>query len=71
MKIDNLKDLKALLKACHEHGVHNIEIDGIKMQIGEPKSAAAESDSKPIAPTYTEEDLLMWSAGGHITEEAQ
>jgi len=70
LKIENLKELKALLRLCQTEGVHSIEIDGIKMLLGEPKvGAPVVQDSKPEPALYTDEDLLMWSAGGHSAPE--
>jgi hypothetical protein len=64
MKIENLADLKKLLKACQDFGVHNIEVDGIKMQLNAvDASQASDAKSAPEAPqAYSDEDLLMWSS---------
>ena len=66
MKIENLGELKKLLKLCHEQGVHSIEIDGIKMQIGAPeaKSNVEAATELQNDAQYSDEELLMWSAGG-------
>jgi len=65
MKIDNLKDLENVVKLCKKHGVRNIEVDGIKMQIEEvleAKNGTAKEEASD-ANKYSEEELLMWSAG--------
>lgn len=58
MKIENLKDLKALIKLCRLTGVEAIEIDGIKMNLGtEPtviyKGASGSATKAPdfMSPT--------------------
>lgn len=66
LKIDSLVELRKLLKLCHEQNVRSITIDGITMQLEPqdsevPKQADQKLDSEQ--PQYTDEDLLMWSAG--------
>ncbi len=39
MKIDNLKDLRQLIKACRDGGVTTIEADGVKLTLL-PKAAS-------------------------------
>lgn len=67
LKIESLIELRKLLKLCHEQNVRSITIDGITMQL-EPQAAdmPAQADQKLDSeqPQYTDEDLLMWSAGG-------
>lgn len=33
MKIENAKDLQALIKLCRKHGVESIEVDGVKLTL--------------------------------------
>ncbi len=51
MKIDNIKMLTRLIKTCREHGVTNIDIDGIKMNISlKPQTSAnTQLDLQPEA----------------------
>lgn len=68
MNIQSIKDLEAIIKLCRRQGVSTIEIDGVKLSLGEPpqrnNAKYAESDTKtPISdPEYSDEQLLMWSA---------
>lgn len=52
MKIDSLKQLKELMKLCQSHGVENIEVDGIKMEI-RPVVKAIKRSNRPIQPTFS------------------
>lgn len=64
MKIDSLKDLEALVKMCNKHGVSNITIDGIIMKLDGPTEAGKLKTEQPQSENqYTDEQLLMWSAG--------
>lgn len=45
MKVDSLKELKKLIQLCQQTGVRNIEVDGIKMELGAPPS---KDSRKPI-----------------------
>lgn len=67
MKIENLPDLKKLLKVCQDFGVHTIEIDGIKMQIsGAPTPLDVLSEKTASGePQISDEDMLLWSATPH------
>jgi hypothetical protein len=51
MKIQNLKDLKALIKLCRSANISAIEVDGVKLHLGnvEPKSTIA----APTLPDYS------------------
>lgn len=65
MKIDNLKDLQALVKYCRKAGIASIEVDGIKLAIGaSPKKLAAEESKEVNEKTYTDEEMLFWSSAG-------
>jgi len=62
MKIDNLKQLKALVSLCRKTGVDVIKVDGIEIQLGvEPyKESTYKASPKIETPTY---------APGGITEQ--
>lgn len=67
MKIESLKDLQAIVALCRKQGVAAIEIDGVKLTLGdEPtkrtyrKTAQLTEEAQPSAPT--QEDLLFWSS---------
>lgn len=65
MKIDNLKELEAVIKVCRKHGVREITVDGISLKIDELQEQTKESgDTKEDlqTPQYTEEQILMWSS---------
>lgn len=70
MKIDNLADLKALIKMCRKEGIQSIEVDGVKLSLGDAPSASRRLKSEKLAepinemPSYTEEELMTWSANG-------
>lgn len=68
MKIETIKDLKALLELCNKQHVREITIDGITMKLeGMPEAApiAAAANDKLITPDqFTPEEILMWSAHG-------
>lgn len=70
MKIENQKELEALLKLCRRQGVRSIEIDGIKMLIEplEQEKPQQQSASVPLAalPGLTDEDILLWSSNSGI-----
>lgn len=51
MKIENLKDLKNLLKVCQENGVDAIKIDGIEMSI--------RLQTKSTRPTRTPSEVFQ------------
>lgn len=67
MKIESLKDLEALVKMCNKHGVSTITVDGVTMQLDGPPEAVKANELKTEEPgntnQYTDEQLLMWSAG--------
>lgn len=67
MVINNIKDLEAVLKLCHKQGVHSIEVDNIKMVIGEPPTPKLKSEEPKEDNTaqLSEEDLLLWSVNNH------
>lgn len=65
MKIENLKDLEAVLKVCRKHGVQTLTIDNVSLSLGaEPvsKKLKTEDSAAKETPQPTEEELLFWSA---------
>lgn len=64
MKIENLKDLKAVLDLCNKQGVRAITIDGIAMQLnGLDKATPVNNAGAPEAETPVDEEAaLFWSA---------
>lgn len=67
MKIDNIKDLEAVLKLCNKQGVRSISIDGISLALdGVPpnkKEEAYTNAYEALKPeNVSEEDLLFWSS---------
>lgn len=69
MKIDNLTDLKTLIKMCHKEGIKSIEVDGVKLLLGDvpvsPRRLKSEQpEIKDEIPAYTDEELMTWSANG-------
>lgn len=53
MKIDSLRQLKELMKLCQSHGVENIEVDGIKMEIRQLPKAVKRSNKPLPVPIMT------------------
>ena len=66
MKIENLKELEALVKMCNKHGVSKINLDGIDICLdGAPDQklkTEQPSTSTESATLYSDEDALLWSA---------
>lgn len=68
MQVQSLKELRKLIQLCRATGVASIEVDGMKITLGDaPKTAAGSfADDKIITePEYSDEDLAMWSAAPH------
>ncbi len=61
MKIDNLKQLRAVLKLCRQEGVDTLEIDNVKLVLGTKPQANAKR--KAILPISEDYEL------GNITED--
>jgi hypothetical protein len=65
MKLESIKDLKALIALCRKSGIKNIEVDGVKLELGDPAVKVGKShiptteDLTSDGPT--QEELLMWS----------
>lgn len=67
MKIDTLADLRQLIKVCRKEGINSIEVDGIKLELGDvPLKKLKTEQSEPAneMPVYTEEELMTWSSHG-------
>lgn len=68
MKIDTLADLRALIKVCRKEGINAIEVDGVKLELGDvpvrQKLKTEESKIVNEMPSYTEEELMTWSSNG-------
>lgn len=62
MKIQSLRQLKRVIALCRAEGITEIEVDGIKLKVGDkpPKQAPVQAD-KPVKQ-YTDEDMLYWSS---------
>jgi hypothetical protein len=67
VKIDSLADLKALIKLCRKEGLSAIEVDGVKLELGDaPVRKLKTEQQEPVneMPQYTEDELLTWSSNG-------
>lgn len=65
MKITSIKQLKSVIALCRAEGVVEIEIDGIKLKVGErpmPKSAKVVEKKEQTGQQFTDEDMLFWSS---------
>lgn len=64
MKIDTLKDLEKTIKLCRRMGVQSIEIDGVKLQLGDApeKANLVTEESTKTENDLSDEELLLWSA---------
>lgn len=65
----NLKELEKLMKLCHKYNVKTISVEGVTLSIDNilpQKIKHSKIEEKPSdnEPIYTDEDILMWSAGG-------
>lgn len=71
MKIENFKDLKALLKVCQENGVDAIKIDGIEMSIRlQPKTTKTKVSASVFQPTPDEQLKVPVPKAFQTTEPA-
>jgi hypothetical protein len=69
-----IKELKALIALCKKEGVKSVEVAGMKIEFNayslperKTRKNKIMADSEPIIELpYTAEDLLNWSAIGHI-----
>ncbi len=67
MKIDTLADLRALIKVCRKEGINSIEVDGVKLELGNVPLKAKDlktEEPKNEMPSYTDEELMTWSVNG-------
>ena len=68
MKIDSLDELDKLIDLCRKKGISNIEVDGVKFEMGDPppsnyKKRQGRAEKQPETRQYSEEDILFWSSG--------
>lgn len=67
MKIDNIKDLKAVIKLCRDTGVSSIKVDNVEFHLGhEPIKYKA--SSKQTTSTYTPSESFV---PGGVTEDVK
>jgi hypothetical protein len=64
-----LKDLENLLKVCRKYGVLSFAQEGISLTLAEQQPESRykkrqEGTASQAEPELSEEQLLMWSAGG-------
>lgn len=64
----NLKELEKLVKLCHKYSIKTISTPEVSLSIEvlappKQKLKADESAQEKPEPQYTDEDILMWSAG--------
>jgi len=68
VKVDNLADLKALIKLCRKEGLQSIEVDGVKLELGDaPVRRKLKTEPQEVVnemPQYTDEELMTWSSNG-------
>lgn len=67
MTISNLKDLESLIKLLRKQGVAECTVDGMHLKLGDPppkkQSVDTTADEQISTPPYTDEQILLWSAG--------
>lgn len=65
MKIETSKDLALLVKQCRKLGIRSLELNGVKIELGDtPKRKEKFTSEQPkIEGQVSDEDLLFWSAG--------
>lgn len=69
MKIESILELKKLIVMLRQNGVHNIEIDGLKMQLDalpSEASTAPEAKNGMLQPDYTDTDILFFSSAEQV-----
>ena len=59
MKIENLKELQKVIKACRSLGVQSIKIDNVEFHLGDIPSPIV-----PLAKTYSNETITTITPGG-------
>jgi len=77
MKIENLNDLKKLLRLCRKEGVTEIVLGEVSFKLGDlPVKAytapeATESNQEiPLDGALSEEELAFWSATPPIQQDS-
>jgi hypothetical protein len=75
MQIQSLLDLKAVVALCRKAGVTSIEVDGIKLVLGDAPAKRQHTRTERLTHEAqlqppTEEQLLMWSVRDSDTAEA-
>lgn len=68
MKIENLKELHALVKLCRKAGINAIEVDGVKLSLGDapaPQLGPQDTKDPVVEDTYNDQDVLFWSSEPH------
>lgn len=63
-----LKELEKLIKLCHKYNVKSIATPEVSLTLEsiippKEKAKAEETKNETQEPQYTDEDVLMWSAG--------
>lgn len=75
--IENLKDLKALLKLCRQNGVTEINLGTVALKLGEmpvkPLEQSIEDDAEDIYESFPDwvpsaEELTFFANGGNPEE---
>lgn len=64
----DLKELEKLIKLCHKYNIKTISTPQVSLSIEsimppKHKIKTEETPKEAEEPQYTEEDILMWSAG--------
>lgn len=70
MTVNSLADLKKLIQLCQKQGVSRIEVDGVKLELGDVPVRSlnrndANTDKIEVEHQYSDEDTLLWSATPH------
>lgn len=67
MKIDNLKELQKVIKACRSLGVQSIKIDNVEFHLGDlPAPSQAQRTSQAVV-----QDVINTIAPGGITADTK
>jgi len=61
----NLKELEGLFKLCRKYGVKSYTNEGIVINFEDemPEKKVVDNSEVKTEPGYTDEDVLLWSAG--------
>lgn len=70
MKVETLKDLKALIQLCRKQGLTRIEVDGVRLELGDAPTSLARNAADPqdkieTDKQYSDEDVMLWSSTAH------